>query len=59
LKLPKQKKKMIIPRNGSIFLARKLKRLEHLSLQKKKEKNQTKLVWMICMERLKPWREGW
>jgi hypothetical protein len=39
-KLPKQKKKkMSILRNGSIFSARKLKRLQHWSLQKKKRRS--------------------
>jgi hypothetical protein len=58
LRLPKNKKKMIILRSGSIFSARKLKRLQPLSLQKKKKRRQTTLVWLICMIKLEPWREG-
>jgi hypothetical protein len=60
LRLPKQKKKkmMSILRSGSIFSARRLKRLQPGSLQKKKKKKQTTLVWLICMNKLKPWREG-
>jgi hypothetical protein len=54
----KQKRMMSILRNGSIFSARRLKRLEHGSLQKKKKKKQTTLVWMICMNKLNRWREG-
>jgi hypothetical protein len=45
-------------RNGSLHSARKLSGLQHGSLQKKKKKKQTTLVWLICMSRLKPWREG-
>jgi hypothetical protein len=49
---------MSILRNGSIFSARKLKRLQHGSLQKKKKKRQTTFVLLICGNRLKPWKRG-
>jgi hypothetical protein len=48
-----QKRMMSILRNGSIFSARRLKRLQHGSLQKKKKK-QKALVWLICMNKSKP-----
>jgi hypothetical protein len=54
----RRSRRMSILRNGSIFSARRLKRLQPGSLQKKKKKKQTTLVWLICMSRLKPWREG-
>jgi hypothetical protein len=49
---------MSILRNGSTFSAKKLKRLQHGSLQKKKDRRQTTFVLLICGNRLKPWREG-
>jgi hypothetical protein len=54
----KQKRMMSILRNGSIFSARKLKRLQHGSLQKQKKKRQTTFVLLICGNRLKPWKRG-
>jgi hypothetical protein len=59
LKLTAEEEDENILRNGSIFSARKLKGLQHGSLQKwKKKKRQTTLALLIYGNRLKPWREG-
>jgi hypothetical protein len=50
--------KMSILRNGSTFSAKKLKRLQHGSLQQKKKKKQTSFVLLICGNKLKPWKRG-
>jgi hypothetical protein len=52
------KKMSIELRNGSIFSTRKLKRLQHGSLQQQKKKRQTTFVLLIYGNRLKPWKRG-
>jgi hypothetical protein len=42
---------MSILRNGSIFSARRLKRLQHGRLQKQRKKRQTTFVLLICGNR--------
>jgi hypothetical protein len=49
---------MSILRNGSIFSARKLKGLQHGSLQKMKKKKKTTFALLICGNKLKPWKRG-